>query len=80
MLKEYAEEENLLFLEASAKTGVNVSEVFEKLAGRLPKTEAQLASSRAFGRDQDWTWRDGNLHNHNDLAVECSRSNGDVQS
>ena len=45
----YADEENLLFLETSAKTGVNVSEVFERLAGRLPKTEAQLASSRAFG-------------------------------
>lgn len=43
----YADEQNLIFLEASAKAGVNVRQVFERVASRLPKTEAQLALSRS---------------------------------
>lgn len=36
----YADENNLLFMETSAKTGVNVNEVFQAIAQKLPKTEA----------------------------------------
>jgi len=35
--KEYAEENNLLFMETSAKTAINVVEVFTAIATRLPK-------------------------------------------
>ena len=45
----YVEDENLVFLETSAKSGVNVAQVFERVAQKLPRTEAHLASSRAFG-------------------------------
>lgn len=36
MAEKYALEEGLLFLEASAKTGENVKEVFEMIAKALP--------------------------------------------
>lgn len=42
----YAEEANLLFTEASARTGDHVSEAFVKIAKKLPKTEQHLASPR----------------------------------
>lgn len=35
--KEYADENNLLFMETSAKTAINVVEVFTAIATRLPK-------------------------------------------
>lgn len=37
--KEYADENNLLFMETSAKTAINVVEVFTAIATRLPKGE-----------------------------------------
>ncbi len=51
----YADEANLLFTEASARNGDNVSEAFIKVAKKLPKTEQQLASPRlaADGRRLD---------------------------
>lgn len=39
--KEYADENNLLFMETSAKTAINVVEVFTAIATRLPKGEVQ---------------------------------------
>lgn len=45
--KTYAEEENLLFFETSAKTGVNVTEVFTAIANAIPETS--LKSSRGPG-------------------------------
>ncbi|KAH9843325.1 Vacuolar protein sorting-associated protein 21 [Teratosphaeria destructans] len=36
--KEYAEQEDLLFFETSAKTGHNVSEVFTAIANKIPET------------------------------------------
>lgn len=36
--KAYADEENLLFFETSAKTGHNVSEVFTAIANAIPET------------------------------------------
>lgn len=41
----YAEEESLLFYETSAKTGVNVAEVFTAIANAIP--ESSLKSGRA---------------------------------
>lgn len=45
--KDYAEEEGLLFFETSAKTGVNVSEVFTAIANAIPETS--LKSARGAG-------------------------------
>lgn len=42
--KAYAEEESLLFFETSAKTGVNVTEVFTAIANAIPETS--LKSTR----------------------------------
>lgn len=44
---DYAEEEGLLFFETSAKTGVNVSEVFTAIANAIPETS--LKSARGPG-------------------------------
>lgn len=38
--KEYAEENNLLFMETSAKTAINVVEVFTAIATRLPRGDS----------------------------------------
>lgn len=43
----YAQEESLLFFETSAKTGVNVSEVFTAIANAIPETS--LKSTRGAG-------------------------------
>jgi small GTP-binding protein len=40
--KSYADENNLLFMETSAKTAVNVNEVFTAIATRLPKNDSDL--------------------------------------
>lgn len=45
--KAYAEEEGLLFFETSAKTGVNVTEVFTAIANAIPETS--LKSARGPG-------------------------------
>jgi len=45
--KGYAEEESLLFFETSAKTGVNVTEVFTAIANAIPETS--LKSARGPG-------------------------------
>ena len=58
--KEYAEEERLLFFETSAKTGVNVAEVFTAIANAIPETSlrsvrglgALHAANRGAGDDQ----------------------------
>ena len=42
----YADEHNLLFMETSAKTAVNVNEVFTAIATRLPKNDNDLPSSK----------------------------------
>ena len=41
--KSYADEENLLFFETSAKTGHNVSEVFTAIANAIPETSLKGA-------------------------------------
>lgn len=52
--KAYAEEEGLLFLETSAKTGFNVTEVFTAIANAIPETSLKSArgpgASNAAGR------------------------------
>lgn len=46
----YAEEEGLLFFETSAKTGVNVAEVFTAIANAIP--ESSLKTGRGAGTGQ----------------------------
>ena len=45
--RDYAEEEGLLFFETSAKTGVNVQEVFTAIANAIPET--QMKGSKGPG-------------------------------
>ena len=48
--KAYAEEEGLLFFETSAKTGVNVNEVFTAIANAIPETSLKTARGPAGGQ------------------------------
>lgn len=41
--RDYAEEEGLLFFETSAKTGMNVQEVFTAIANAIPETQMKSA-------------------------------------
>ena len=45
--REYAEEEGLLFFETSAKSGLNVQEVFTAIANAIPET--QMKGTRGAG-------------------------------
>ncbi len=47
--KDYAEEEGLLFFETSAKTGVNVSEVFTAIANAIPETSLKAGRGPGAG-------------------------------
>lgn len=50
--KGYADEENLLFFETSAKTGHNVSEVFTAIANAIPETSLKGPRGAAGGSTQ----------------------------
>lgn len=50
--KAYADEENLLFIETSAKTGHNVSEVFTAIANAIPETSLKGPRGGAGGGTQ----------------------------
>lgn len=50
--KAYADEENLLFFETSAKTGHNVSEVFTAIANAIPETSLKGPRAGAGGGTQ----------------------------
>ena len=45
----YAEEESLLFFETSAKSGVNVQEVFTAIANAIPETQMKTRGAGAGG-------------------------------
>jgi small GTP-binding protein len=61
--KMFADENNLLFMETSAKTAVNVAEVFTAIATRLPKNENDLAQRQQQGNikpnNRDATKKEG---------------------
>ena len=45
--RDYAEEESLLFFETSAKSGVNVQEVFTAIANAIPETQMKTSRGAA---------------------------------
>ncbi|XP_077594422.1 ras-related protein Rab-5C-like [Stigmatopora nigra] len=45
--QEYAEEHGLLFMETSAKTAVNVNDIFMAIANKLPKNEPQTGAGQS---------------------------------
>ena len=47
--RDYAEEEGLLFFETSAKSGVNVQEVFTAIANAIPETQMRTSRGGAAG-------------------------------
>jgi small GTP-binding protein len=51
--KSYAEESGLLYFEASAKTNVNVTEIFDAVADGLPKAAAAAAAPSGGGVQLD---------------------------
>ncbi|CAO2607295.1 Ras-related protein Rab-5A [Lemmus lemmus] len=52
----YADDNSLLFMETSAKTSMNVNEIFMAIAKKLPKNEPQnLGANSARGRGVDLT-------------------------
>uniref|UniRef100_A0A8C2VE36 Uncharacterized protein n=1 Tax=Chinchilla lanigera TaxID=34839 RepID=A0A8C2VE36_CHILA len=52
----YADDNSLLFMETSAKTSMNVSEIFMAIAKKLPKNEPQNpGANSARGRGVDFT-------------------------
>jgi len=51
--KEYADENNLLFMETSAKTAINVVEIFTAIATRLPKGETEKSQAIKPGSADD---------------------------
>ena len=46
----YADENSLLFMETSAKTAMNVNEIFMAIAKKLPKNDQSNAGSSGHGR------------------------------
>ncbi|KAI5102881.1 RAB5A, member RAS oncogene family, a, partial [Silurus meridionalis] len=46
----YADDNGLLFMETSAKTAMNVNEIFMAIAKKLPKSEPQAGGGGASGR------------------------------
>jgi len=57
--KEYADENNLLFMETSAKTAINVVEVFTAIATRLPKGESSKEPSEVGKKLKDNDKKEG---------------------
>jgi len=49
----YAEEEGLIFMETSAKLNHNVTEIFQEIARRLPKSTAPAKPSKGIIMDPD---------------------------
>lgn len=47
----YAEENGLIFMETSAKTALNVNDIFMAIAKKLPKTQDTSTSGRGRGND-----------------------------
>lgn len=50
--REYAESENLLFFETSAKTGENITSMFNQIAEVLPKESSQNTAKQCLRRKQ----------------------------
>lgn len=79
--KSYADEENLLFFETSAKTGHNVSEVFTAIANAIPETALKGARAGAVASAGGQAaggavGQDGSRINLNQRASEAGAKEG----
>lgn len=78
--QEFAEQEDLLFFETSAKSGHNVSEVFTAIANKIPETSLKgprgAAAGGAGGTQAALSGQDSNRVNLNARAGEGSPKEG----
>jgi GTPase SAR1 family protein len=47
--QQYANESDIIYLETSAKTGLNITELFVEIAKKLPKDQAETADRKSEG-------------------------------
>jgi len=76
--KSYAEEEGLLFFETSAKTGVNVTEVFTAIANAIP--ESTLKGGRGQGGAGAQAALGGRAGESDQARVNLTGPRGDVRA
>lgn len=69
----YATENGLLFMETSAKTAMNVSEIFMAIANKLPKGE-QNSNSNQSGGQRGLNLSDNNQEKVGGRCVKCKSS------
>lgn len=77
--KSYAEDNNLVFMETSAKTAVNVVEVFTAIATKLPRGDGPLGgpggsdSRNNAGGSSQGTVKVGNKNNEQEKKSGCCK-------
>lgn len=69
----YATENGLLFMETSAKTAMNVSEIFMAIANKLPKGE-QNSNSNQTGGQRGLSLTDSNQQQFGGRCMRCKSS------
>lgn len=68
----YATENGLLFMETSAKTAMNVSEIFMAIANKLPKGE-QNSNTNQSGNQRGVQLTDNNQQQSSGKCIKCNK-------